>query len=92
MTKTTRGKSESDKLADNSISEEEAVQAAREAFTFLTACMRDEIEGLSLGERIHAANAVLTHTTKVPRLMDALLEGAGMLSEDDVAMIAAALD
>jgi hypothetical protein len=54
--------------------------------------MRGEISGITLGERIHAANGVLTHTARVPHLMDALLEDAGMLSEDDAVALAAALD
>jgi hypothetical protein len=35
--------------------------------------MHGEVEGITLGERIFAARAVLKHTARVPRLLDALL-------------------
>jgi hypothetical protein len=92
MAKSTGRKAEEDDEDALSISEEEAVLAARQSFDFLVTCMRGEIDGITLGERIHAANAVLTHTTKVPRVLDALLEGAGMLSGDDVVMLGAILE
>ena len=90
MTKTTRRKSRSDE-EDNSISEEEAVLAARHAFTFLVACAQGEVEGITTGERIFAARAVLEHTARVPRLLNTILDTAGMLSGDDVDAIAVAL-
>jgi hypothetical protein len=93
MTRTARKKKTSaDEFADNSISEEEAVLATRRAFTFLTACAQGEIEGITIGERIYAARAVLEQAARVPRLMNVLLEGAEALSEDDLTVIAAALE
>jgi hypothetical protein len=91
MARTTRKKSGDDESADNSISEEEAVLAARHAFTFLTACAEGEIPGITTGERIYAARAVLEHTARVPRLMNTLMEGVGLLGDEDVMTIAAAL-
>ena len=92
MTRTARRKSSAAKSDDNSISEEEAVAAARRAFTFLTACADGEISGITTGERIYAARAVLEQAARVPRLMNMLMEGAGLLSDEDVMTIAAALD
>jgi hypothetical protein len=91
MRKTTRRTHDNDELADHAISEEEAVVAARHAFTFLAACAQGEVEGITTGERIFAARAVLEHTARVPRLLNTILDTAGMLSGDDVDAIAAAL-
>ena len=91
MSKTTKRASDTDELADHSISEEEAVLAARHAFTFLVSCAEGEVAGITLGERIFAALAVLEHTARVPRLMDTLMEGVGLLSDEDVMAAAAAL-
>ena len=64
---------------------------ARNAFTFLNACVVGEVEGITIFERINAARGVLEHTSRIPHLMDAVMEGAGMLSDEDVLTIAAEL-
>lgn len=91
MRKSTKRTSDTDEFADLSISEEEAVLAARHAFTFLVTCAEGEVEGITLGERIFAAQAVLEHTARVPRLMDTLMEGVGLLSDEDVMAAAAVI-
>jgi hypothetical protein len=81
-----------DEFADNSISEEELLLAARRAFTFLSACVDGEIEDAKVADRIMAARGLLEHAAKVPRLFDELLSGVVELSGDDIGLIATALE
>jgi hypothetical protein len=83
---------EADELADNSITEEELVAAARRSFLFLSACVDGEIADAKVADRIMAARGLLEHTAKVPRLLDELLTGVVELSGDDVGLIASALE
>jgi hypothetical protein len=81
-----------DEFADNSITEEELLLAARRSFLFLSACVEGEIEDAKVSDRIMAARGLLEHAAKVPRLFDELLMGATELSEDDLGLIATALE
>jgi hypothetical protein len=81
-----------DEFADNSITEEELVAAARRSFLFLSACVDGEIPDAKVADRIAAARGLLEHAAKVPRLFDELLAGVVELSEDDVGLVAAALE
>ena len=92
MARTSKRKSGAGGSGDNSISEEEAVAAARRAFTFLTACADGETPGITTGERIYAARAVLEQAARVPRVLNTLMEGVGLLGDEDVMAIAAALE
>ena len=83
---------EADEFADNSISEEELLSAARRSFQFLTACVDGEIADAKVTDRILAARGLLEHASKVPRLFDELLAGAVDLSEEDVGLITTALE
>jgi len=83
---------EDDDLANNSITEEELLSAARRSFLFLSACVDGEIADAKVADRIMAARGLLEHATKVPRLLDELLMGATELSEDDLGLIASALE
>ena len=83
---------EGDELADNSISEEELLAAARRSFLFLSACVDGEIEDAKVPDRIMAARGLLEHAAKVPRLFDELLSGVGELSDEDLGLIATALE
>jgi hypothetical protein len=83
---------EADEFADNAISEEELLSAARRSFLFLTACVDGEIADAKVSDRIAAARALLEHAVKVPRLFDELLTGVAELSDEDVGLIATALD
>jgi len=83
---------EDDDLANNSITEEELLSAARRSFLFLSACVDGEIADAKVADRIMAARGLLEHATKVPRLLDELLMGATELSEDDLGLIATALE
>ena len=83
---------EADELADNSITEEELLAAARRSFLFLSACVDGEIADAKVADRILAARGLLEHASKVPRLFDELLAGAVELSDDDVGLIATVLD
>ena len=85
-------KTEADEAADNSIGEEELLLAARRAFTFLSACVDGEIADAKVTDRIAAARGLLEHAAKVPRLFDELLTGVVDLSDEDVGLIATALD
>jgi hypothetical protein len=83
---------EADEFADNSISEEELLVAARRSFLFLSACVDGEIEDAKVADRIMAARGLLEHAAKVPRLFDELLSGVAELSEEDIGLIATALE
>jgi hypothetical protein len=83
---------EGDEFADNSISEEELLLAARRSFLFLFACVDGEIADAKVSDRVAAARALLEHAVKVPRLFDELLTGVVELSDEDVGLIATALD
>ena len=83
---------EADEFADNSITEEELLAAARRSFLFLSACVDGEIADAKVGDRIMAAHGLLEHAAKVPRLFDELLSGVVELSDEDVGLIASALD
>ena len=82
---------EADELADNSISEEELLAAARRSFLFLSACVDGEVADAKVADRILAARGLLEHATKVPRLFDELLTGVVELSDEDVGLIASTL-
>jgi hypothetical protein len=81
-----------DELADNAITEEELVAAARRSFLFLSACVDGEIADAKVADRVMAARGLLEHASKVPRLFDELLAGVVELSDEDVGLIATALD
>src|SRR3954452_18281333 len=83
---------EADDLADNSITEEELLSAARRSFLFLSACVDGEIAEAKVADRILAARGLLEHAAKVPRLFDDLLTGVVELSDEDIGLIATALD
>ena len=82
---------EVDEFADNSISEEELLLAARRSFLFLAACVDGEIADTKVADRIAAARELLEHAAKVPRQFDELLTGVAELSDEDVGLIATAL-
>ena len=52
---------EADEFADNSITEEELLLAARRSFLFLSACVNGEIADAKVADRIHAARGLLEH-------------------------------
>ena len=81
-----------DELTDNSITEEELLSAARRSFLFLSACVDGEIEDAKVADRIMAARGLLEHAAKVPRLFDDLLTGVVELSDEDIGLIATALE
>ena len=83
---------EADEFADNSITEEELLLAARRSFLFLAACVDGEIADAKVTDRILAARGLLEHAVKVPRVFDELLTGVVELSDEDVGLIASALD
>ena len=83
---------EADEFADNSITEEELLLAARRSFLFLSACVDGEIADAQVADRIAAARGLLEHAAKVPRLFDELLTGVVGLSGEDVGVIASALE
>jgi hypothetical protein len=83
---------EADEFADNSISEEELLLAARRSFLFLSACVDGEIADAKVTDRILAARGLLEHAVKVPRVFDELLTGVVEMSDEDVGLIASALD
>ena len=83
---------EADEFADNSITEEELLSAARRSFLFLSACVDGEIADAKVADRILAARGLLEHAAKVPRLFDDLLTGVVELSDEDVGLIASALE
>ncbi len=83
---------EADEYADNSITEEELLAAARRSFLFLSACVDGEIADAKVADRILAARGLLEYAVKVPRLFDELLAGVVDLSEEDVGLITTALD
>jgi hypothetical protein len=85
-------KTEADKFSNNSITEEELVAAARRLFLFLSACVDGEIADAKVADRVMAARGLREHASKVPRLFDALLEGVVELSDEDVGLIATALE
>jgi hypothetical protein len=87
-----KDESEGDELDDNSITEEELLLAARRSFLFLSACVEGEIADAKVADRIMAARGLLEHAAKVPRLFDELLTGVIELSDDDIGMIATALE
>ena len=83
---------EADEYADNSITEEELLAASRRSFLFLSACVDGEIADAKVADRIMAARGLLEHAAKVPRLFDELLTGVVELSDEDIGLIATALD
>jgi hypothetical protein len=83
---------EADDLADNLITEEELLSAARRSFLFLSACVDGEIADAKVADRIMAARGLLEHTARVPHLLDDLLTGVDDLSDEDVGLIATALE
>jgi hypothetical protein len=83
---------EADEFTDNSITEEELLAAARRSFLFLSACVDGEIADAKVADRIMAARGLLEHAAKMPRLFDELLAGVVDLSDEDVGLIASALD
>jgi hypothetical protein len=84
--------SEADECADNSITEEELLLAVRRSFLFLSACVDGEIADATVADRIAAARGLLEHAAKVPRLFDELLTGVVELSDEDIGLMATALD
>jgi hypothetical protein len=84
--------SEGDEFADNAITEEELLLAARRSVLFLSACVDGEIADAKVADRIMAARGLLEHAAKVPRLFDELLTGVAELSDEDVGLIATALE
>jgi hypothetical protein len=87
-----KDESEGDEFADNSITEEELLLAARRSFLFLSACVDGEIADAEVADRILAARGLLEHAAKVPRLFDELLTGVAELSEEDIGLITTALE
>jgi hypothetical protein len=83
---------EADEFADNAISGEELLSAARRSFLFLSACVDGEIADSKVSDRIAAARGLVEHAAKVPRLFDELMTGVVELSDEDVGLIATALD
>ena len=81
-----------DELADNSITEEELLLAERRSFLFLFACVDGKIADAKVADRIMAARGLLEHAHKVPRLFQELLTGVAELSDEDIGLIATALD
>ena len=84
--------SEGDEFADNAITEEELLLAARRSFLFLSAWVDGEIADAKVADRIMAARGLLEHAAKVPRLFDELLTGVVGLSGEDIGLIATALE
>jgi hypothetical protein len=87
-----KDESEGDEFADNAITEEELLLAARRSFLFLSACVNGEIADAKVADRILAARGLLEHAAKVPRLFDELLTGVAELSEEDIGLITTALE
>jgi hypothetical protein len=87
-----KDESAGDEFADNSITEEELLLAARRSFLFLSACVDGDIADAKVADRIMAARGLLEHAAKVPRLFDELQAGVVELSDDDVGLIASALE
>jgi hypothetical protein len=85
-------KNETDAFADNTITEEELLLASRRSFLFLSACVDGEIADAKVADRILAARGLLEHAAKMPRLFDELLTGVVELSDEDVGLIASALE
>jgi hypothetical protein len=83
---------QADEFVDYSITEEELLAAARRSFLFLSACVDGEIADAKVSDRIMAARGLLEHAIKVPRLFDELLTGVVELSDEDIGLIATALD
>ena len=83
---------DADEFADNAISEEELLSAARRSFLFLSACVDGEIADAKVSDRIAAARGLQEPAAKVPRLFDELMTGVVGLSDEDVGLIATALD
>ena len=83
---------EGDEFSDTSITEEELLSAARRSFLFLSACVDGEIADAKVANRVSAARGLLEHAAKMPRLFDELLTGVVELSDEDVGLIATALD
>ena len=52
---------DADEFADNAISEEELLSAARRSFLFLSACVDGEIADSKVADRIAAARGLLGH-------------------------------
>ncbi len=77
---------------DNSITEEELLLAARRSFLFLSACVDGEIADAKVADRIMAARGLQEHAAKVPHLFDELLTGVVELSDEDIGLIATALE
>ena len=87
-----KDESEGNEFADNAITEEELLLAARRSFLFLSACVDGEIADAKVADRILAARGLLEHAAKVPRLFDELLTGVAELGEEDIGLITTALE
>jgi hypothetical protein len=83
---------EADEFADNSISEEELLLAARRSFLFLSAFVQGEIADAKVADRITAARGLLEQVARVSRQFDELLTGVIGLSDEDVGFIATSLE
>src|SRR3954453_370510 len=83
---------EAEDLADNPRTEEELLLAARRSFLFLSACVDGEIADAKVADRIMAARGLLEYAAKGPRLFDELLTGVVELSDEDIGLIATALE
>jgi hypothetical protein len=83
---------EADEFADNSISEEELLLAARRSFLFLSAFVQGEIADAKVADRITAARGLLEQVARVPCQFDELLIGVIGLSDEDVGFTATSLE
>jgi hypothetical protein len=83
---------EADEFADNSISEEELLLAARRSFLFLSAFVQGEIADAKVADRITAARGLLEQVARVSRQFDELLTGVIGLSDEDVGFTATSLE
>ena len=72
----------------NEVADEEVQLAVRRAFDFLTACVDGKIEGAVVGDRIHAAQAVLQLAASRPDLFADLVNS---LSGGDIDAVVGAL-
>ena len=58
----------------------------------LTACVDGEIADAKVADRIMAARGLLELAAKAPRVFDELLTGVDQLTDEDIELIATALD
>jgi hypothetical protein len=82
---------DTDELAGNELSDEEVQTAVSQAFRFLATCAAGQHDGVSVADRINAAQAVLDYAASRPDLIADLVEGASELSGEDIDVIASAL-